>query len=53
LALRRMAETADWKQDLDRNYWTPTFGGSAQLAREMEKEYTYLKGILLDLGLAR
>jgi putative tricarboxylic transport membrane protein len=52
-ALRKMAETPEWKEDLERNYWTPSFGGSAQLAKELEKEYAYLKGILLDLGLAR
>lgn len=52
-ALRKMAQAPEWKGDLEKNYWSDNFAGSAQLADELEKDYAYLKAILLDLGLAR
>lgn len=52
-ALRKMAQAPEWKDDLEKNYWSDNFGGSAQLAKELESDYAYLKTVLLDLGLAR
>jgi len=52
-ALRRMAETAEWKADLEKNYWTEDFVTGAQLTREIERDYVYLKTMLVDLGLAK
>lgn len=52
-ALRKMAQAQEWKDDLEKNYWSDNFAGSAQLARDLETDYSYLKGVLLDLGLVR
>lgn len=52
-ALRKMVQAPEWKGDLEKNCWSDNFAGSAQLADELEKDYAYLKAILLDLGLAR
>lgn len=52
-ALRKMAQAPEWKDDLEKNYWSDNFAGSAQLAKDLEADYAYLKTVLLDLGLAR
>lgn len=52
-ALRRMTETAEWKADLEKNHWTHDFVTGAQLNKDIEREYAYLKTLLADLGLAK
>ena len=52
-ALRRMAETPEWKADLEKSYWTENFVTGAPLHKEIEQDYTYLKTTLVDLGLAK
>lgn len=52
-ALRKMVQAPEWKDDLEKNYWSDNFAGSAQLAKDLESDYAYLKTVLLDLGLAR
>ncbi|MBX3651523.1 MAG: tripartite tricarboxylate transporter substrate binding protein [Burkholderiales bacterium] len=52
-ALRKMAQAPEWKDDLEKNYWSDNFAGSAQLAKDLETDYAYLKTVLQDLGLAR
>ena len=51
--LRKMAETAEWKADLEKNYWFNDFMTSAQFRKEMEKDYGDMKSVLVDLGLAK
>jgi putative tricarboxylic transport membrane protein len=52
-ALRKVAETADWKADLDKNFWTEHFVTGAALRKELEQEYAADKAVLVDLGLAK
>lgn len=52
-ALRRMADTPEWKADLEKSHWTEYFVTGAALQKELEKDYTYLKTMLVDLGLAK
>ncbi len=51
--LRRMAETPEWKADLEKSHWTESFLTGAALHKELEKEYAYLKSTLVELGLAK
>ena len=51
--LRRMAETPEWKVDLEKNHWTEHFLTGAALNKEIEQDYAYLKALLADVGLAR
>jgi putative tricarboxylic transport membrane protein len=52
-ALRKVAETPEWKADLDRNFWTDHFVTGAALKKELEQEYAADKAVLVDLGLAK
>lgn len=51
--LARMVESAEWKADLEQNYWFNDYMPSAQFRRELEKDYAETKPVLIDLGLAR
>ena len=52
-ALRLVSQNAGWKTDIERNYWSEYFAIGAQFRKELEKDYTDTKKVLLDLGLAR
>jgi len=52
-ALRRMAEAPEWKADLGKNHWTEHFVTGAELHKEIEQDYSWLKTTLVELGLAR
>ena len=51
--LRKVTETKEWKEDLERNYWSDDFLGSAQFRKELAKNYTDMKSVLVDIGLAK
>ena len=51
--LRKMAETPEWKADLEKNYWSSDFMPSAQFRKELEKDYAGTKAVLVELGLAK
>ena len=52
-ALRAVAETPEWKADLEKNFWTDHFVTGAALKKELEQEYAADKAVLVDLGLAK
>lgn len=51
--LRKVADTADWKSDLDKILAVEEFLIGAQLRKELEKEYADTKAVLVDLGMAK
>jgi len=51
--LRKAAQSAEWKSELERNYWSDDFVTSAQFRKDLEKDYNDMKAVLTDLGLAR
>ena len=51
--LRRMADTPEWKADLEKSHWTEYYLTGAALKKELEKDYAYLKTTLVELGLAK
>ena len=51
--LRRMADTREWKEDLEKSHWTEHFLTGAALRKEIDEEYAYLKTALTELGLTR
>lgn len=51
--MRKVTETKEWKEDLERNYWADDFLGSAQFRKELAKNYTDMKSVLVDIGLAK
>jgi putative tricarboxylic transport membrane protein len=52
-ALRRVSETAEWKAELERYYWSDYFVTGAALRKNLEKEYADMKSVLVELGLVR
>lgn len=52
-ALRKVVESADWKAELERNYWGDFFKTGAELQATIDQEYAAMKGALVDLGLAK
>ena len=48
-----MSDAAEWKADLEKNYWSPQFIVGEKLRAEIEREQAYLKTMLAELGLAK
>ena len=51
--VRKATETAEWKKDLETNYWSSYVLTSAQLRKAMDKEYAEMKAVLSEIGLAK
>ena len=51
--LRKVTETKEWKEDLEKNYWSDDFVGSAQFRKDLAKDYADMKSVLVDIGLAK
>ena len=51
--LRKVTATPEWKEDLDKNYWSDDFVTSAQFKKDLAKNYADIKAVLVDIGLAR
>jgi putative tricarboxylic transport membrane protein len=52
-ALRKVSETAEWKAELARYYWSDYFATGAVLRKNLEKEYADSKAVLTELGLVK
>ena len=52
-ALRKVVESADWKAELERNYWGDFFMTGAEFRKTIDSEYRAMKGVLVELGLAK
>ena len=52
-ALRKVVESADWKAELERNYWGDFFMTGAEFSGIIDREYKEMKAVLVDLGLAK
>ena len=52
-ALQKASTTAEWKSDLDKNYWTPDFRTRAAFTKELEQDYAQTRAVLTDAGLVK
>lgn len=52
-AVRKATETAEWKKDLETNYWSSYVLTGAQLRNALDKEYADMKVVLSEIGLAK
>jgi putative tricarboxylic transport membrane protein len=52
-ALRKATEVAEWKDDLQKNVWADAFLGSQAFTKDLEQDYKEMRGVLVDLGLAK
>jgi putative tricarboxylic transport membrane protein len=51
--LRKVTETAEWKADLERYFWSDFFVAGPALKKNLDKEYADSKAVLVELGLAK
>jgi putative tricarboxylic transport membrane protein len=51
--LAKATKIPEWREDLEKNYWTDDFVTSAQFRKDLEKDYSDMKAVLVDLGLAK
>ena len=52
-ALRKVVESAEWKAELERNYWADFFATGAAFRKTIEAESKAMKDVLVELGLAK
>jgi putative tricarboxylic transport membrane protein len=50
---RRLAQTADWKRELQENYWENIYAGAADTRRWLDAEYSETRQLLGELGMAK
>jgi putative tricarboxylic transport membrane protein len=51
--LRKATTVPEWKEGIERNYWSNDFVTSAQFKKDLDKDYAEMKSVLADLGLAK
>ncbi len=51
--LRRVVQTSDWQADLQKNFWANDFTVGEKLRQDLEKDYSSMKAVLVELGLAK
>lgn len=51
--LRKATTVPEWKADLEKNYWSDDFAGSAQFRKDLEGDYAAMSAVLTELGLAK
>jgi putative tricarboxylic transport membrane protein len=52
-ALRKVVESADWKAELERNYWGNFFLTGEEFRKVRDRDYKEMKAVLVELGLAK
>ncbi len=52
-ALRRFTESAEWKKELEANFWVSDFMNRAETLKFLERDHAAVKAFLIDLGLAK
>jgi len=50
---RRLVEADEWKKELEENFWTSRYMGSAEARKHMARDNEESKAFLTELGLAR
>ena len=51
--LRKATQTADWKTDMEQNFWSDNFIAGAEFRKSLPQEYATLKAVFTDLALAK
>jgi putative tricarboxylic transport membrane protein len=51
--LAKATQVPEWREDLERNFWSDDFVTSAQFRKDLDKDYASTKAVLVDLGLAK
>lgn len=51
--LRSIAESPEWKEDLEKNFWSNDFASAEQFAKDLEQDHIAMKALLQELGLIK
>jgi putative tricarboxylic transport membrane protein len=51
--LRRVTQTPEWKEDLERNFWVDAYTSADETRRRLDAEYTEIKRAMSELGMAK
>jgi putative tricarboxylic transport membrane protein len=51
--LAKATQVPEWREDLEKNFWSDDFVTSAQFRKDLDKDYADLKAVLVELGLAK
>ena len=51
--MKKVSESAEWKSDLEKNFWADDFIAGAQFRKDLDQEYAAMKAVLVDIGLAK
>ncbi len=51
--LRKVTQTAEWKEDLARNFWADDFVPGGEFRKELDHDYEAMRSVLVEIGLAR
>ena len=51
--LRKVADTAEWKSDMEKIYAVDDFATGAQLRKDLDKEYAETRAVMVELGMAK
>jgi putative tricarboxylic transport membrane protein len=52
-ALRKASEAAEWKTDLQTNFWADDFVGSEQFKKDVDQDYAAMRAVLVEIGFAK
>jgi len=51
--LRSVTESPEWKEDLEKNFWSNDFSTGEQFKKDLAQDYVAMKAVLLELGLTK
>lgn len=51
--LRRLVDSEEWKKELELNYWSTDFTGSAEMQKFLERDNAEARTFLVDIGLVK
>jgi putative tricarboxylic transport membrane protein len=51
--LRKVTQTPEWKQDLEKNFWVDAYASAAETRSRLDTEYAEIKQSMSALGLAK
>jgi len=51
--MKKVSDSAEWKSDLEKNFWADDFIAGAQFRKDLDQEYAAMKAVLVDIGLAK
>lgn len=49
----KLTQSEEWRKDIERNNWVNAYKNSEETGKELKQQYDLLKGILIELGMAK